>query len=591
MQFQLHTKRVFALICVIFFGFLLLMVSKTNFSSDSSIKEYKRRSDLETEVKDERFLVLKRPPIIHPKQLKMDPRPGEQLPFQPQPPPILNASSAKYSYLGIERPVDSNLATQINAHLKKIHFNPNAKDECKTNISLADYWFSTQNKVVPIQDSWEKFYAQIGTCDLYHDEELIEQLLKDMSTLPIKRVDLMDGGTQIKLVFTFSNEKQAVFKPMRFGRDYETDPNHFYFGDFERHNAEIATFHLDRILGYRRAVPTVGRVLNITSELYENAERKLKKTFFISPVKNRCFVGKCDYYCDTTHAICGAPDLKEGSVQAMLPDDENVPRKHNRSPYRRTYSKKNQLAIWQQDMNYCEWKVKTKKVFAHGRRLLDLVDLHILDYLIGNQDRHHYETFTVFNEIPSYAIHLDNGRSFGKTKFDDDDILLPFRQCCVIRPTTLEKLIKFYSGPKSITEALHESLSKDPVHPVLAFKHYTAIERRMHKLMKYVLECMDKQSDLQNMIITEFHNPKIPELMPGEETEEDESEDDPPPPLPNQLPPQNNQVVNAPPMDQGKVNQPQANIVQQQQQQPVPIAEQQPPIERQIQTGIQNRMF
>lgn len=77
--------------------------------------------------------------------------------------------------------------------------------------------------------------------------------------------------------------------------------------------------------------------------------------------------------------------------------------------------------------------------------------------------------------------------------------------------------------------------------------------------MKYVLECMDKQSDLQNMIITEFHNPKIPELMPGkwlfkvqhktfwcnslgEETEEDESEDDPPPPLPNQLPPQNNQV-------------------------------------------------
>ncbi|RCN34109.1 hypothetical protein ANCCAN_20042 [Ancylostoma caninum] len=263
-------------------------------------------------------------------------RVGPQMTFQRQPnPPSLIHEDTTRDPFDFPAHVNRVLLNKLHSYLNRRDLLAMAASECHENITLAEYWKKTKQFVLA------------------------------------------------KLVFTFDNDKQAVFKPMRFGRDYESDPNHFYFSDFERHNAEIATFHLDRVLGFRRAVPTVGRIVNMTSELYDKAEKKLKKTFFISPAKNHCFVSRCDYYCDTTHAICGLPDLKEGSVQVFLPDEGVVPRRHNRSPYRRTYSKKNQVAEWQSDMNYCTDKVKVKRQYAHGRKLLDLVDLHVLDYLIG----------------------------------------------------------------------------------------------------------------------------------------------------------------------------------------------------------------
>lgn len=74
-------------------------------------------------------------------------------------------------------------------------------------------------------------------------------------------------------------------------------------------------------------MPVAGRVLNITSEIYQLADDDLLKTFFISPSNNVCFHGKCSYYCDTSHAICGNPDTLEGSFAAFLPTYENAQRK------------------------------------------------------------------------------------------------------------------------------------------------------------------------------------------------------------------------------------------------------------------------
>ena len=41
------------------------------------------------------------------------------------------------------------------------------------------------------------------------------------------------------------------------------------------------------------------------------------------------------------------------------------------------------------------FKTRNKSPYIKGRKLLDLMDMAILDFLIGNMDRHHYETFKV----------------------------------------------------------------------------------------------------------------------------------------------------------------------------------------------------
>lgn len=83
---------------------------------------------------------------------------------------------------------------------------------------------------VPEDDNWERFYSNIGSCSVYSDDQMIDNLLHDLNTSPIKHVHIMDGGTQVKFVFTFKNDKQAVFKPMRF--DEQRTPENSCFLSF-----------------------------------------------------------------------------------------------------------------------------------------------------------------------------------------------------------------------------------------------------------------------------------------------------------------------------------------------------------------------
>uniref|UniRef100_A0AAV2KK39 FAM20 C-terminal domain-containing protein n=1 Tax=Knipowitschia caucasica TaxID=637954 RepID=A0AAV2KK39_KNICA len=340
--------------------------------------------------------------------------------------------------------------------------------------------------------NWLRFHIGINRYELYpRHSTVLEALLKDLVSQRITSVAMKSGGTQLKLIMTFQNYGQALFKPMKQTREQQTPPDFFYFSDFERHNAEIAAFHLDRILDFRRVPPVAGRLVNMTREIRDvTRDKKLWRTFFISPANNVCFYGECSYYCSTEHALCGKPDQIEGSLAAFLPDLTLAKRKTWRNPWRRSYHKRKK-AEWEVDPDYCD-EVKQTPPYDRGTRLLDVMDMTIFDFLMGNMDRHHYETFEKFGNY-SFIIHLDNGRGFGKHSHDEVSILVPLSQCCRVRKSTYLRLQLLAKEDYSLSSLMEESLLQDRLSPVLIQPHLKALDRRLGLVLQVLDGCIDKE--------------------------------------------------------------------------------------------------
>ncbi|XP_040215422.1 extracellular serine/threonine protein kinase FAM20C-like isoform X2 [Rana temporaria] len=282
-------------------------------------------------------------------------------------------------------------------------FRVNTEEKFTLKSSGSDEWVSAGMEfVLPTGETasetyptWLKFHMGINRYELYpRQDPLIPILLKEMSTRRILNSVQKPGGTQLKLLMTFPDYGQALFKPMKQERDQETPPDFFYFSDFERHNAEIAAFHLDRILDFRRIPPVVGRLLNIVKEVRDiTTDKKLFKTFYISP---------------------------------------------------------------------------------------------------GNQDRHHYETFEKFGN-QTFLLHLDNGRGFGRHSYDDLSILAPLQQCCRIKKSTLQRLELLGTDPYLLSDVMRESLSADPLPPILSEPHLFALNRRLGLILNAVNQCFQQE--------------------------------------------------------------------------------------------------
>lgn len=118
------------------------------------------------------------------------------------------------------------------------------------------------------------------------------------------------------------------------------------------------------------------------------------------------------------------------------------------------------------------------------------------------------------------------GRGFGRPFFDDILNLFPIMQCCMIRSSTLKKLLRwinssfvflnfhliwfifnfssfvyfsFRNGPKPLSQLMRESLARDPITPILWEPHLAALDRRVNIILTKVRECIEHNA-IENVI-------------------------------------------------------------------------------------------
>ncbi|KAG7247808.1 hypothetical protein CRUP_037794 [Coryphaenoides rupestris] len=132
---------------------------------------------------------------------------------------------------------------------------------------------------------------------------------------------------------------------------------------------------------------------------------------------------------------------------------------------------------WEKEPAYCD-TVKKTPPYDQGTRLVDLMDMAVLDFLMGNMDRHHYETFEKFGN-QTFLLHLDNGRA--------------------IRRSTLLRLRLLSLPGFRLSDVVRESLTHDPlaaVQPLLSEAHLAALDRRLATVLRALRTCQEHHDDV-----------------------------------------------------------------------------------------------
>ncbi|MCC6214948.1 MAG: hypothetical protein IT376_08775 [Polyangiaceae bacterium] len=244
------------------------------------------------------------------------------------------------------------------------------------------------------------------------------------------------GGATITLLVRFEDGARAVWKPAQ---------SH----GASNHRAEIAAYHLDRLLGLRRTAVVVGR------RLPRAAVREHLVATGTSPEELARFDAEVR---DTSGEVAGAMIAWHARPLA----DAAPPRDWAHDP-----------------------------TLAPERRL-ELADLLLFDALLDNGDRWSGGNVLSLGK-GGPLVFLDNAAGFMTTReVAPRPALSRLRASCLARETTLAALERVGpSAPKNarLGARLGRSLARDPLAPVLDAAHLEALDRRVALVLEHLTAC------------------------------------------------------------------------------------------------------
>ena len=278
-----------------------------------------------------------------------------------------------------------------------------------------------------------------GPVDASKDGAWLERLASG----PIAEIVRNTGGATLTLRVRFADGSRAVFKP---------EQKH----SASNYRAEIAAYHVDRLLGFGRTAAVVGRSIGFEHLLghleHSGADEKWLERFQNEVIsKNGRVSGAMIAWHAGRLANAEPPKGWTAGLKSRDPVPESI-----------------------------------------AARLPEWSDLMVFDFVIDNTDR--WSGGNVLSlGTGGPLIFLDNASSFAAWRASKGETTASLIEpICRFRRATLDALVAVgpaASAEHELSAELRRSLAKDPLAPVLGESQLTAVDRRIERLLQHIDQC------------------------------------------------------------------------------------------------------